>query len=121
MPGSSPCPTHTTFPVGNIEVQKVAKYRLHYFFDVWAGDCLWSANKAALERFGYPVFIDELGLSDEAVQTGTSLIQRLQDEVTRESLGYGIPHDEQFDGDAKAFLAVLRDELGPDFEILNEL
>lgn len=87
---------------------------------MWAGDCLWSANDAALERFGYPVFLDDLGLSDGALQFGKVLIQRLQDEVTRESMGYGIPHDEQLDVDAGRLLSLLRKELGPDFEVLDE-
>lgn len=99
---------------------KNAIYRLRYFFDVWAGECLWSDNDAALERFGYPVLLEDLGLSDSALQFCRTHIQRLQDEVTRESLGYGIPHDEQLDVDAKAFLIILRRELGTDFEILDE-
>lgn len=103
------------------EVKKFATYRLRYFIDVWAGDCLWSANDAALERFGYPVSLEDLGLSDYALQFGRTLIQRLQDGVTRESMGYGIPHDEQLDVDAGAFLIILRKELGPAFEILDEL
>jgi hypothetical protein len=81
---------------------------------------LWSANEAALERFGYPVFLDELGLSERTLSDGKGLIQRLQDNITRESLGYGTIPDEQFDSDADAFLDALRRELGPAFELLDE-
>jgi hypothetical protein len=102
------------------EVKKFATYRLRYFIDVWAGGCLWSANDSALERFGYPVSLEDLGLSDNALQFGKTLIWRLQDEVTWESIGYGVPHDEQLDIDSGTFLIILRNELGPAFEILDE-
>ena len=40
--------------------------------------------------------------------------------MARESIGYGIPHDEQLDVDAGVFLNTLRKELGPAFEIVDE-
>ena len=101
-------------------MHKFATYRLRYFFDVWSGDCLWSANDGALERFGYPVFLQDLGLSDETLQLGIMIIERLQNEVAFESLGYEIEPYVQFVDDSSAFLVRLRKELGPGFEILDE-
>ena len=106
--------------VGKLKVFNFPKYRLRFFFDVWAGDCLWSDNDAALERFGYPVTLDDLELSGDTLRSGTMLIERLQANVMRESLGYGTVPDEQFDSDASAFLAALRQELGADFEVVDE-
>ena len=40
----------------------MAKYRLRYSFDPDAGICLWAANDAARERFGYPVDARDLPL-----------------------------------------------------------
>jgi hypothetical protein len=101
-------------------VHKFAKYHLRYFFDVWSGDCLWAANDAAHKRFGYPVFLQDLGLSDETLQLGRMIIERLQNDVAFESLGYEIEPYVQFADDSSAFLVRLREELGPSFEILDE-
>jgi hypothetical protein len=38
--------------------------RLRFFFDAGAGICLWAQDEAAKARFGYPVELDELGLSN---------------------------------------------------------
>ena len=97
-----------------------AKYRFRYFFDVWAGDCLWSANEAANESFGYPVQLNKLPLSDKTIHDGECLIGRLRDAATSESLGYTLEPDGQLDDDATAFLECLQNELGTDYEVLDE-
>lgn len=38
-------------------------YRVRYFFDPGSGTCLWAANEAARERFGYAIEHQELPLS----------------------------------------------------------
>ncbi|QKV55905.1 MAG: hypothetical protein HT580_00440 [Dechloromonas sp.] len=85
---------------------KNAIYRLRYFL-TYGPVSAYGLTTTPLERFGYPVLLEDLRLSDSALQFCRTHIQRLQDEVTRESLGYGIPHDEQLDVDAKAFLIIL--------------
>jgi hypothetical protein len=47
----------------------IPRFKLRYFFE-WGGDCLWAANDTAMEKFGYPVFLDDLPLTDETRQYG---------------------------------------------------
>lgn len=86
----------------------MAMYRMRFFFDFWAGHCLWSSNEAALEKYDYPVFLDDLPISDETLKQGKALLDRA-----------GVP--EQFLSDARSFLENLRIDLGPDFEIVDEV
>ncbi len=46
----------------------MAKYKFRYWYE-WAagGDCLWAANAAANEKYGYQPCIRDLPLSEELV------------------------------------------------------
>lgn len=81
---------------------------------------MWSGNDAARERFGYPVSLYDLGLSDETLQHAKVIIKGLQNEEAIKSLGYEIEPYLRFDDDANNLLFRLRDELGADFEIADE-
>lgn len=90
----------------------MATYRMRFFFDGCAGHCLWSGNDAASGKYGYPVFLDDLPLSDETKQAGEALLDRAVD---------GATDWPQIVLDARSFIERLRAELGQDFEIVDEL
>lgn len=81
---------------------------------------MWSGNDAARERFGYPVFLEDLSMSDETLQLGKMIVKRLQSDEAIKSLGYEIEPYVRFVEDANDLLVRLREELGEDFEILDE-
>lgn len=81
---------------------------------------MWSGNDAAREKFGYPVFLEDLGLTDETLQLGKLIVKRIQNEEAIKSLGYEVEPYVRFDDDANEFLSRVREELGADFEILDE-
>lgn len=43
----------------------MAVYEMKYMYDWGSGVCLWSTNDNAREKYGYPVFADDLPVSDE--------------------------------------------------------
>lgn len=81
---------------------------------------MWSGNDAARKRFGYPVSLEELGLSEETLQFGKMIVKRIQNEEAIMALGYEVEPYVRFDDDANNLLFRLRDELGADFEIADE-
>ena len=98
-------------------------YRLRYFFDYGCG-CLWSANDAANAQYGYHVEPSDLPLSSETVleanRIGTWFDQ---------SLNWGYPPDpgpwrreecDRFNRSTVELLAKIRQELGSEFEIVDE-
>jgi hypothetical protein len=94
----------------------IPRYKLRYFFEL-GGDCLWAANDAAMEKFGYPVFLDDLPLTDATRQCGAALLERSV--MLFDTNGGHV--DQSFMIDARIFLERLRSELGPAFEIVDEL
>ena len=98
-------------------------YRLRYFFDYRSG-CLWSANEAANSRFGYPVPLSELPLSEETSRNA----DRIGAWFDR-SLNWDYPPDpgpwrqeecDRFNMATADLLATIRQELGSEFEIVDE-
>lgn len=92
------------------------RYKLRYFFE-WGGDCLWAENDAAMEKFGYPIFLGDLPLTDETRQFGEALLKRSVIHFDTNGGHVG----QSFMIDARIFLERLRFELGPEFEIVDEL
>ena len=101
------------------------QYELRYFFDAGSGVCLWSANDDARERFGYPVDIDALGLSQNLRCSALYLVHWYDTSIDWSSPADPSPWSEdervRFDTAARSFLGGLRQFLGPDFEIRNEV
>jgi hypothetical protein len=102
----------------------VAKYKLRYFFDAGAGICLWAPNDAAREKFGYPVEFKVLGLPENTVRRGYYITAWYDT-----SIDWSYPPDPspwdalegvRFKASAQEFLELLRRELGPEFEIIDE-
>lgn len=101
-----------------------AKFQLRYFFD-WKCDPLWSANDAAREAFGYAVEPAELPLSDQTVTRIRKICAWHDTALNWDSPAEPGPWDaaehDRFDEAARQLLTELRLELGPSFEILDEI
>ena len=97
-------------------------YKLKFMFDWSSGVCLWSANKAAEEKFeGYPVSTDNLPVSQVLRDKMEYLIGKHD-----EALNWNDPTGEllwnetqiqEFMIAAKKVYLMLCDELGADYEI----
>jgi hypothetical protein len=99
-------------------------YLLRFFFDPGSGVCLWAANDAARERYGYPVAACDLPVP-----------QALRDEISHacnwfdSSIDWSNPagHSPWSREDVDRFRALtdglllrLRNALGSEFEIRDE-
>ena len=51
----------------------MTKFKLRFFFE-HAGPCVWGANDAAQERFGYAIEVDTLPITEELKNTLANLI-----------------------------------------------
>lgn len=104
----------------------MARYILRFFFDGCAGDCLWSGNDAALEKYGCPASLDELGLSEETIAKADKLMQRACLMAQKTPDVYGVYYE--FSPDEVAahhvevgdLLCTIRNELGVNYEIVDE-
>ena len=98
-------------------------YRLRFAFDPGSGMCLWAANDAVRERFGYPVALDDLPLSEATREAGGRLIRRFDTSVDWDDPGGPSPwskaESRAFDAAAWDWLAAARRELGDGYEIIN--
>lgn len=97
------------------------RYRLRYAFDAGSGTCLWSADAAAEEAFGYAAEPERLPLSPETVR-------RLHQVAAwhGESLNRDYPPDpgpwrqeecDRFNQAARELLEEVRRELGEEFTV----
>ena len=48
---------------GFVRVVEMAKYKMKYLFDWGSGTCLWSTIDAAIDKYDYPVVLDNLPIS----------------------------------------------------------
>jgi len=101
-----------------------ALYRLRYFFDTGSGICLWSANDAARERFDYAVELRDLPLPETIRRRGYFVLawwDTFMDWEQAPDPSRWWPHEEAaFNAAAQELLALFRDHLGPDFELVDE-
>lgn len=103
----------------------MARYALRYFFDPGSGICLWAACDAARQRFGYPVAARQLPLPRPTRERMAQLADWYDHSVDWEypagpSL-WDADEAERFARAARQLLSVLRVQLGPDFDIRDEL
>ncbi|MEA5559508.1 hypothetical protein [Nodularia spumigena] len=99
-------------------------YVLRYFFDAGSGICLWAGNEEAEEKFGYPVELHEIDLSDNVQRTGQRLVAWFDTSIDWNDPAGPSPWSEQergrFQEESRSFLSMLRQCLGPDFEVRDE-
>ena len=97
------------------------KFELRYFFDPGSGICLWSENDVAIERFGYAVELDGLGLNSALKLRAEELIARFNTSIDwtypPNASPWSAMERERFKMDSARLLRSLQECLGPDFEI----
>lgn len=100
-------------------------YELRYFFDAGSGICLWAANDAAREKFGYAVNHEDLSLSDNTRQWLQHLVSWFDT-----SLNWDNPADSNdpwtaderqgFMAASQRGLRLLREELAPSSFVIRD-
>lgn len=104
--------------------QTAPTYRFRFFFDAGTGACLWAANDAARARFDYPTECRDLPIS-ENLQRYLYYLAAWYDT----SIDWNYPPDpspwtqdeaSSFNDAVKQLLPRLRNELGHQFEIVDE-
>ncbi len=102
----------------------MSQYRFRYFFDAGSGTCLWSANEAAKQRFGYPVESNSLPLPENIGRRLVYLTAWYDTSIDWNYPPDPSPWDEselaRFNSEAQRMLALVREQLGSDFEIVDE-
>jgi hypothetical protein len=99
-------------------------YRLRFFFDAGAGICLWALNDSARVRFDYAIDAKDLPLPEN---TWRRLLYLCYWYDT--SIDWNYPPDpslwdeaerKRFNREAQKLLALMREQLGPEFEIVDK-
>lgn len=106
------------------ETPVTAPYRLRYSFDAGSGICLWSDNDAAREKFGDPVDLVDLPLPATVRRRGDFLMAWHDTFVNWDNPGAPSPWQTRESGAfklaARDFVGLLRQNLGPDFELIDQ-
>ena len=97
-----------------------ANYRLRFFFDGVAGDCLWAGNEVTTERFDYPISINALPVPASVVAFGRDLVDRYTAIAADDFHWPDIESMTRFRSDASEFLHMLRENLSNDFVVVDE-
>lgn len=96
-----------------------------YFFDPGSGVCLWAANDEAWRQFGYPVELEALPLSVNTRLAAEELIGRFDSGIDWNDPAGPSPWTEDdelsFLIAARQVLQHIREELGDEFEVRDEL
>jgi hypothetical protein len=102
----------------------MARYVFRYFFDPGSGICLWSANDEARERFDYPVQLSDLGLSENLLRQAIYVMTWHDTSLDWSHPPNPLPWSDseriRFHQVSENLLAMLREQLGPEFEIRDE-
>ncbi len=99
-------------------------YKLRYFFDFGSGICLWAANDAAKDHFGYPVDSSKLSITSTLIHRIGFVLAWYDtfldwDNPPSETL-WRANERKPFNLAAQELLYLLREELGVEFEIMDE-
>lgn len=97
----------------------MATYKLRFFFDNFAGVCVWSGNSETFERFDYPIDLGMLPLPGALIEAGNAIIRRWERHVFDNQPWPAGDSLATFARDCGTLLARLQ-ALPDDFEILDE-
>lgn len=100
-------------------------YKLRYFFDFGSGVCLWSGNDTAHVHFdSYPITSDNLPISytlQKRIEFLVSWYDTFLDwDNVPNSSRWSNQENNQFRVAAQELLHLLREELGTNFEVIDE-
>ncbi|MBW4662334.1 MAG: hypothetical protein KME15_27085 [Drouetiella hepatica Uher 2000/2452] len=125
---------HDSYSTGNKDWRKIqgyelnrldpSVYRLRYFFDSGAGICLWAANDVTRDRLGYTVDSSKLPITSTLMHRVEFVLAWYDtfldwDNPPRETQWKAI-EGERFNLAAQEVLHLLREQLGAEFEIVDE-
>lgn len=92
--------------------------KFRYFFD-WSRDFLWSADKDALDRYGYVVDPDQLPISAETKAIAADLAS-VWIELASARSEVDTAKSDAFNNRAQDLYERIVRELGSDFHVVNE-
>lgn len=99
-------------------------YRLRYFFSAGSNVCLWAENEAARQKWDYPIDAQRLPLPENTWRFSFHLCAWYDTSIDWSYPPNPSPWDVRertnFNLAAQRFLANLREQLGADFEIIDE-
>ena len=99
-------------------------YQFRYFFSPDHTVCLWSSNDEANRRFGYPVNLEDLPISSFLRDKALKLMEHYDTSFDWDYLPGPSPWSEtttlEFHISAQELLLLFRNELGSDYEILDQ-
>jgi hypothetical protein len=102
----------------------MAKYKLRFFFDAGAGTCLWAGNEAASHDYDYAIMPDQLPLTPTVRQEVENLVSWYDTGLDWNNPGGSSPWNEaelhKFILAAQETLQTLKEELGEDYELMDE-
>ncbi|WP_124100022.1 hypothetical protein [Ruminococcus sp. Marseille-P6503] len=100
----------------------MAKYEMKYMFDWGSGTCVWSINDNANDRYGYPVMIDDLPISQELKDDLETVIEKHDEALDWSDPAGDLLWDqeqiEQFTQKAVCLYNRLCNELDSDYKII---
>jgi len=99
-------------------------YRLRYFFSAGSNVCLWAGDEAARQKWDYPIDAQCLPLPENTWRLSLHLCAWYDTSIDWSYPPNPSPWDVRertnFNLAAQRFLANLREQLGADFEIIDE-
>jgi hypothetical protein len=88
----------------------------------WGGGSLWCGNDEALERFGFGPVEDRLPISETTLRRLNELSalhdSSLNWECPTDPGPWSQEEDESFEVKAQELLSIIREELGPEYEVV---
>lgn len=102
----------------------MARYSIRYFFDPGSGVCLWAANDAARERWGYALDANALSLPEKLSTSVERMIAWYDQSIDwRYPPGpspWSAAERVKFNRAAQFLLQELQAFLGREFEVIDE-
>ncbi len=103
----------------------MSRYVLRFLFDAGSETCLWAVNEEARKRFGDSwVDLEALPLAAETLGRLSALVERYDESIDWDDPAGPSPwtpaNRQEFAAEARAVLALLRSELGDEFEVVDD-
>jgi hypothetical protein len=111
-------------PETSIHSSEETFYSLRFFYD-YTGFCLWSNNSKAIERFGYAIDHNQnLGLSEDVILKTNLMLDWFLKSINMDDptapCDWSKDECDWFNQETQILLNLLRNNLGQDFEIIDE-
>ena len=105
-------------------ITQMSIYRLRFFFDYGSGICFWADTAATNERFHYPIDVKQLPLSVGLQEATLALLDQYDQSINWNDPGgkglWTTDQRQEFDELVRQLLTEVRQELGSDYEIVDQ-